>query len=165
MKNRHRRAGEAKGYLDSLVIRGEELASFLSRRSKPPQVTLERIMRLVELAQKYQHTMKNSLGVVVKDTRASREKGRESQRSKCIAKLWECYNVVLESEVMHPSVSGKDETWSGAKKVDGHWKSEPISYYGDQFEHVVGDELYGYTAQGRTPIRDSNYNGDEGGEE
>ena len=162
MKNRHRRAGEAKGYLDSLVIRGEELASFLSRRSKPPQVTLERIMRLVELAQKYQHTMKNSLGVVVKDTRASREKGRESQRSKCIAKLWECYNVVLESEVMHPSVSGKDETWSGAKKVDGHWKSEPISYYGDQFEHVVGDELYGYTAQGRTPIRDSNYNGDEG---
>jgi hypothetical protein len=25
--------------------------------------------------------------------------------------------------------------------------------------------LYGYTAQGRTPIRDSNYNGDEGGEE
>jgi len=165
MKNRHRRAGEAKGYLDSLVIRGEELASFLSRRSKPPQVTLERIMRLVELAQKYQHTMKNSLGVVVKDTRASREKGRESQRSKCIAKLWECYNVVLESEVMHPSVSGKDETWSGAKKVDGHWKSEPISYYGDQFEHVVGDELYGYTAQGRTPIRDSNYNGDEGDKE
>ena len=33
------------------------------------------------------------------------------------------------------------------------------------FEHVVGDELYGYTAQGRTPARDSNYNGDEGGEE
>jgi hypothetical protein len=25
--------------------------------------------------------------------------------------------------------------------------------------------LYGYKAQGRTPIRDSNYNGDEGGEE
>ena len=43
--------------------------------------------------------------------------------------------------------------------------ADPIYFYGDQFEHVVGDELYGYTAQGRTPIRDSNYNGDEGGEE
>ena len=66
MKNKHRKAGEARGYLDSLVIRGEELASFLSRRSKPPQVTLERIMRLVEMAQNYEHTMKNSIGVVVK---------------------------------------------------------------------------------------------------
>mgnify|MGYP001006258722 CR=1 FL=1 len=38
MKNKHRKAGEARGYLDSLVIRGEELASFLSTRlySLPP---------------------------------------------------------------------------------------------------------------------------------
>ena len=56
MKNNHRKAGQARGYLDYLVVRGEQLASYLTRRNKPAQVSLERIMNLVEKAQNYQHT-------------------------------------------------------------------------------------------------------------
>ena len=48
MKHKHRKAGQARGYLDSLVVRGEQLASYLTRRNKPAQVSLERIMNLVE---------------------------------------------------------------------------------------------------------------------
>ncbi len=57
MKNKHRKAGKARGYLDSLIIRGEHMASYLTRRNSPAQVTLDRIMNLVEKAQKYQHTI------------------------------------------------------------------------------------------------------------
>ena len=54
---------------------------------------------------------------------------------------------------MHPTKKGKDETWNGAKEVNGTWTSEPIYYYGDHFEYVVGDELHGYKAQGRTKVK------------
>ena len=152
MKNKHRKAGQARGYLDTLVIRGEELASFLSRRNKPAQVSLDRIMNLVEKAQKYQHTrIKNGKPYVEKSP--SHVEKQERQREKCIARLWECYNQVLETEVMHPTKKGKDETWNGAKQVNGTWTSEPIYYYGDHFEYVLGDELHGYKAQGRTKVK------------
>ena len=152
MKNKHRKAGQARGYLDTLVIRGEELASFLSRRNKPAQVSLERIMNLVEKAQNYQHTrIKNGKPYVEKSP--SHVEKQERQREKCIARLWECYNQVLETEVMHPTKKGKDETWNGAKQVNGTWTSEPIYYYGDHFEYVLGDELHGYKAQGRTKVK------------
>ena len=84
-----------------------------------------------------------------------------------LARIWTAYNTVLESEVMNAAHRGKDETWNHAKQDSKtkKWVSDPVYFYGDQLEHVVGDELYGYKAQGRTPIRDSNYNGDEGGEE
>ena len=39
MKNKHRKAGKARGYLDSLIIRGEHMASYLTRRNSPAQVT------------------------------------------------------------------------------------------------------------------------------
>ena len=152
MKNKHRKAGQARGYLDTLVIRGEELSSFLSRRNKPAQVSLERIMNLVEKAQKYQHTrIKNGKPYVEKSP--SHVEKQERQREKCIARLWECYNQVLETEVMHPTKKGKDETWNGAKRVGKGWVSEPIYYYGDHFEYVLGDELHGYKAQGRTKVK------------
>ena len=160
MKNKHRKAGQARGYLDSLVVRGEQLASYLTRRNKPAQVSLERIMNLVEKAQNYQHTrMKNGKPYVEKSP--SHIEKQERQREKCIARLWECYNQVLESEVMHKSKKGKDETWNNAKRVGTSWVSEPLYFYGDQFDYVVGDETYGMKAQGRTPVSSSNYDGEE----
>ena len=57
--------------------------------------------------------------------------------------------MVQETEVMHPSRSGEDETWNGATRDDnGKWNPEPIYYYGDAFEDVVADELHGEKAQG-----------------
>jgi len=152
MKHKHRKAGQARGYLDSLVVRGEEMASFLSRRNKPAQVSLDRIMNLVEKAQNYQHTITKN-GKKYPSNSASQVERQERQREKCIARLWECYNQVLETEVMHPTKKGKDETWNGAKRVGKGWVSEPIYYYGDHFEHVLGDELHGYKAQGRTKVK------------
>jgi len=152
MKNRHRKARQSRGYLDTLALRGEHLASYLTRRNKPAQVSLERIMNFVEKAQNYQHTrIKNGKSYVEKSP--SHVEKQERQREKCIARLWECYNQVLETEVMHPTKKGKDETWNGAKEVNGTWTSEPIYYYGDHLEYVLGDELHGYTAQGRTKVK------------
>ena len=160
MKHKHRKAGKARGYLDSLIIRGEHMASYLTRRNSPAQVTLDRIMNLVEKAQNYKHTIVKN-GKQYSHTSPSRVEGQEKQREKCIARLWECYNQVLESEVMHKSKKGKDETWNNAKREGTSWVSEPLYFYGDQFDYVVGDETYGMKAQGRTPVSSSNYDGEE----
>ena len=166
MKNKHRKAGSAVGTLDGYAIRAEEYASYLTRRNRPAQVSLERIMNLAEKAQQYQHTYVRN-GVEYDDNRPYRKEAQESQRNKILARIWKAYEVVLNNEVMHPSKSGKDESWNGAKQDSNtkKWVSDPIYFYGDEFEYVVGDELYGMKAQGRTPIRNSNYNGDEGGDE
>lgn len=186
MKTKHRKAPNARGYLDSLVITAEHLSSFLTRRDKPPQVTLERIANLAEKAINYKHTRvtdissnldsltknekrklervaywKEKEGIDVResfivkdgvkvyfDNRPSLELQQEKQREECIAKIWECYRVVQENEIMHPAESGKDESWGGAKEIDGKWTPEPITYYGDALEDVLANELHGEKAQG-----------------
>ena len=167
MKNKYRKAGSANGTLDGYAIRAEEYASYLTRRNRPAQVSLERIMNLAEKAQNYQYTRVNDSGNVVPENRSARKAGQEAQRQRCLDRIWKAYEVVLSNEVMHPSKTGKDESWNNAKQDSEtkKWVSDPIYFYGDEFEYVVGDELYGMKAQGRTPIRNSNYNGDEGGDE
>ena len=167
MKNKNRRATSAVGTLDGYAIRAEEYSSYITRTKIPPQVALTRIMNLAEKAQNYQHMRTDRHGKSVPDNRPVNEERRESQRAKVLARIWKAYEVVLNNEVMHPSKAGKDESWNNAKQDSEtkKWVSDPIYFYGDEFEHVVGDELYGMKAQGRTPIRNSNYNGDEGGSE
>ena len=161
MKTKHRKATSANGNLDSYAIAAEHLSSYLTRRGKPPQVTLERIANLAEKAMKYVHTrIKN--GKVYERKSPSEVENQESQRNKVLDRIWTAYQIVQEEEIMHPYAQGKDESWNGAKEVNDNWRSEPMYYYGDHFDYVIGDELYGNKAQGRTPIRDSNYNGDEG---
>jgi len=165
MKNKHRKSSSSVGVLDNYAIRAEEYASYATRTKRPPNVTCHRIMGLVEKAQNYQHTYMKG-GVEYDDNRPYRKEAQESQRKKIIARIWAAYEVVQKTELMHPSKKGKDCTWNGAKRNDnGDWVPEPVYYYGDEFEHVVADELHGMKAQGRTPIRNSNYNGDEGGSE
>ena len=162
---KYRQQNKANGYLDSLVIRAEQLASYVIRKNKPPHVTLERIANLAEKAINYQHTrVHHRSGKVVSDNRANRQEMQEKQRKKCLDRIWDAYHLVQEREIMHKNSKGKDESWNNAKQdpVTKKYVSEPIYYYGDHFEYVMGDELHGYKAQGRTPIRDSNYNGDEG---
>ena len=163
MKNKHRKAKSANGKLDGYAIRAEEYASYLTRKNRPAQVSLERIMNLAEKAQNYIRTrVINGRTYELKTPTELKE--TESQREKVLARIWTAYNTVLESEVMNEAHRGKDESWNNAKQDSKtkKWVSDPVYFYGDQLEHVVGDELYGNKAQGRTPIRDSNYNGDEG---
>ena len=163
MNNKHRKAKSANGKLDGYAIRAEEYASYLTRKNRPAQVSLERIMNLAEKAQNYIRTrVINGRTYELKTPIELKE--TESQREKVLARIWTAYNTVLESEVMNEAHRGKDESWNNAKQDSKtkKWVSDPVYFYGDQLEHVVGDELYGYKAQGRTPIRDSNYNGDEG---
>ena len=165
---KYRQQNKANGYLDSLVIRAEQLASYVIRKNKPPHVTLERIANLAEKAINYQHTrVHHRSGKVVSDNRANRQKMQEKQRKKCLDRIWDAYHLVQEREIMHKNSKGKDESWNNAKQdpVTKKYVSEPIYYYGDHFEYVMGDELHGYKAQGRTPIRDSNYNGEKKGED
>lgn len=165
---KYRQQNMANGYLDSLVIRAEQLASYVIRKNKPPHVTLERIANLAEKAINYQHTrVHHRSGKVVSDNRAKRQEMQEKQRKKCLDRIWDAYHLVQEREIMHKKAKGKDESWNGAKQdiVTKLYISEPIYYYGDHFEYVMGDELHGYKSQGRTPIRDSNYNGEKKGED
>ena len=144
---KHRKAVNARGYLDGLAVLAEQYASFLTRRNAPPHVTLERIANLAEKAQNYQHTRVEN-GKEYTDNRPSKLDGQNKQREECLKRIWDAYLVVQESEIMHPGRVGEDESWGSAKEVDGKWIPEPISYYGDAFEDVVADELHGEKAQG-----------------
>ena len=163
---KYRKATNAKGQLDSYAIRAEEYASFLTRRNRPPQVTLERIANLAEKAIEYQHTY-TSRGKVLLDNRPSLSEQQERQRAKVLDRIWEAYRIVQEAEILHPAESGKDESWNNAKQDSEtkRWVSDPVYFYGDHFEYVVGDELYGNKAQGKTPVRGSNENLTQGDDE
>jgi hypothetical protein len=83
-------------------------------------------------------------------------------------RIWASYQIVQEKEVMHSTRKGQDESWNDAKQdaVTGKWVSSPVRYFDNEtLEQIVGDELYGNTAQGRTPIRSSNYEGNQGDDE
>ena len=154
--NAHRKSTSANGYLDSLVIRAEEAASFLSRRNNPPNYTLNRIMDLVEKAQKYERTTEWE----------KRSPNFDSNKEKVIERIWKAYYIVLDKEVMDINEAGKDESRNNAKQdVNGRWVSEPLTYYGDHLEHVLSDELYGNKAKGITAIKNSGYDNDNKSEE
>ena len=154
--NAHRKATSANGYLDSLVIRAEEAASFLSRRNNPPNYTLNRIMDLVEKAQKYERTTEWE----------KRSPNFDSNKERVIERIWKAYYIVLDKEVMDINEAGKDESRNNAKQdVNGRWVSEPLTYYGDHLEHVLSDELYGNKAKGITAIKNSGYDNDNKSEE
>lgn len=144
---KHRKAVNARGYLDGLAITAEQLASYLTRKDKPPHVTLQRIANLAEKAQNYEHTHVIN-GKEYVDTRPSGLKGREKQREECLKRIWDSYLIVQESEIMHPGRVGEDETWGGAKEVNGRWTPEPVTYYGNALEDVLANELHGEKAQG-----------------
>ena len=167
MKNKNRRSSSANGELDNYAIRAEEYASYISRSRRPPQVTLERIANLAEKAQKYVRTrVINGRTYEIKTPKDL--KATESQREKVLARIWDAYQIVQEKEVMHSTRKGQDESWNDAKQdaVTGKWVSSPVRYFDNEtLEQIVGDELYGNTAQGRTPIRSSNYEGNQGDDE
>ena len=164
--NAHRKATSAHGTLDSLVIRAEEAASFLSRRNNPPNYTLNRIMDLVEKAQKHIPTRVNPSGTVIKETRQDKIESNNRQKEKAIERIWKAYYIVLDKEVMDENEVGKDESRNNAKQdVNGRWVSEPLTYYGDHLEHVLSDELHGNKAKGITAIKNSGYDNDNKSEE
>ena len=67
------------GYLDSLVITAEQLASYVIRKNKPPHVTLERIANLAEKAMKHQLTRAEfRTGKLVLDNRGNRQEMHEN---------------------------------------------------------------------------------------
>ena len=144
---KHRKAVNSRGYLDGLAITAEHLASYLTRKDKPPNVTLQRIANLAEKAQNYQHTQVVN-GKEYPDNRPTKLAGQNKQREECLKRIWDAYLIVQESEIMHPGRVGEDESWGGAKEVDGKWTPEPITYYGDALEDVLANELHGEKAQG-----------------
>ena len=164
--NAHRKAPSAHGYLDSLVIRAEEAASFLSRRNNPPNYSLNRIMDLVEKAQKHIPTRVTPSGTVIKETRQEKIERNNRQKERAIERIWKAYSIVLDKEVLDENEAGKDESRNNAKQdVNGRWVSEPLTYYGDHLEHVLADEMHGNTAQGVTAIKNSGYDDNKKSEE
>ena len=159
IKNRGYKKANHKGFFDGLANKAEESSSFLTRTKIPPNYSLNRILGLAEQAQMYEATTEW-------EKRQPQEEF-EASRNKCLDRIWDAYQLVQERELMHKNAKGKDESWNGAKQDPATKKyvAEPIYYYGDHFEYVMGDELHGNKAQGRTPIRDSNYNGEEKGED
>lgn len=167
MKNKNRRSSSANGTLDNYAIRAEEYASYISRSRRPPQVTLERIANLAEKAQNYVRTrVINGRTYEIKTPKDL--EATESQREKVLARIWDAYKIVQEKEVMHSTRRFQDESWNDAKQdaKTGKWVSSPVRYFDNEtLEQVLADELHGNTAQGRTPIRSSNYEGNQGDDE
>ena len=155
---KHRKATSAKGELDRMAIRAEEYASFLTKRNRPPQVTLERIANIAEKVINYKHTTINRHGNVVVDNRPDRAAGRDAQKAKCLARVWKAYESVQKTEIMHKDRTW-DESWNGAKRKEGseQWTPDPVSFYGDVLEEVVGDELHGNTKNGITKTKSTEY--------
>jgi len=155
---KHRKAANARGELDQMAIRAEEYASYVTRKRRPPQVTLERIANIAEKVINYKHTRVRN-GNVTLDTRPSEQEKNKRQKAKCLARVWKAYELVQKHEIMHPEAQGKDESWNGAKRKEGSekWTPDPVSFYGDVLEEVVGDELHGNTKNGITKIKSTEY--------
>ena len=155
---KHRKASNARGELDQMAIRAEEYASYVTRKRRPPQVTLERIANIAEKVINYKHTRVRN-GNVTLDTRPSEQEKNKRQRAKCLDRVWKAYELVQKHELMHPQAQGKDESWNNAKenRDTKKWIPDPVSFYGDVLEEVVGDELHGNTKNGITKIKSTEY--------
>ena len=155
---KHKKAANARGELDRMAIRAEEYASYLTKRNRPPQVTLERIANIAEKIINYKHTRVRN-GNVTLDTRPSEQEKNKRQKDKCLARVWKAYESVQKTEIMHKDRSGQDESWNGAKRKEGSekWTPDPVSFYGNVLEEVVGDELHGNTKNGITKIKSTEY--------
>jgi hypothetical protein len=154
---KHRKATNARGELDRMAIRAEEYASYVTRKRRPPQVTLERIANIAEKVINYKHTRVRD-GNVTLDTRPSHQEKNKRQKAKCLARVWKAYESVQKTEIMHKDRTG-DESWNGAKRKEGseQWTPDPVSFYGDVLEEVVGDELHGNTKNGITKTKSTEY--------
>ena len=155
---KHRKAANARGELDQMAIRAEEYASYVTRKRRPPQVTLERIANIAEKVINYKHTRVRN-GNVTLDTRPSHQEKNKRQKDKCLARVWKAYELVQKHEIMHPQAQGKDESWNNSKenRDTKKWISDPVSFYGDVLEEIVGDELHGNTKNGITKIKSTEY--------
>ena len=154
---KHRKATSARGELDRMAIRAEEYASYVTRRRRPPHVTLERIANIAEKVINYKHTRVRN-GNITLDTRPSEQEKNKRQKTKCLSRVWKAYELVQEHEIMHPQAKGKDESWNNAKEnKENKWIPDPVSFYGDVLEDVVGDELHGNTKNGITKLKSTEY--------
>ena len=155
---KHRKATSAKGELDAMAILAEQYASFLYKRNSPPHSTLKRIANIAEKVIHYKHTKVNRHGNTVVCNRTNQKGPRERQREICLARVWKAYELVQEHEIMHPQAKGKDESWNNAKEnQENKWIPDPVSFYGDVLEDVVGDELHGNTKNGITKLKSTEY--------
>ena len=150
---KHRKAANARGDLDAMAIRAEEYASYLTKRNRPPQVTLERIANIAEKIINYKHTRVRN-GNVTLDTRPSEQEKNKRQKAKCLARVWKAYESVQRTEIMHKNRT-EDESWNNAKenRDTKKWIPEPVYYYGDVLEEVLSDELHGDKKSGVTKIK------------
>ena len=151
---KYKKAANAKGELDRMAIRAEEYASYLTKRNRPPHVTLERIANIAEKVMTYKHTKVNRHGNTVVCNRTDQKDARERQRDRCLARVWKAYESVQKTEIMHKDRTG-DESWNNAKenRDTKKWIPDPVSFYGDVLEEVVGDELHGNTKNGITKTK------------
>ena len=113
---KHRKATSARGELDRMAIRAEEYASFLTKRNRPPQVTLERIANIAEKVMNYKHTRVRD-GNITLDTRPSEQEKNKRQKAKCLARVWKAYESVQKTEIMHKDRT-EDESWNKQKKIE-----------------------------------------------
>ena len=148
---KYKKAENANGELDRMAIRAEEYASYLTKRNRPPHVTLERIANIAEKVMAYKHTKVNRHGNTVVCNRTDQKDARERQRDRCLARVWRAYESVQKTEIMHKDRTG-DESWNNAKenRDTKKWIPEPVYYYGDVLEEVLSDELHGDKKNGTT---------------
>ena len=139
-----KKSSNANGWFDKKAIRAETLASTLQRRGNPPNWALEKILDLVEEIQGRD---------VTSGLRGDKEKIGKALRAQedAVKRCWDAYYIILNTQVMYPGMDTQDESWNGAKMVNGKFVSEPVSYMPTgQLESFHGALKHGDKAKGRT---------------
>jgi hypothetical protein len=155
---KYKKVASANGELDRMAIRAEEYASYLTKRNRPPHVTLERIANIAEKVMNYKHTKVNRHGNTVVCNRTDQKDARERQRDRCLARVWKAYESVQKTEILHKDRT-EDESWNNAKenRDTKKWIPDPVYYYGDALEEVLSDDLHGDKKNGITKPKSTEY--------
>jgi hypothetical protein len=102
--------------LNRFVIKAENYASGYNIKTKPPGMLLNYIMNCIERVQNTSHD--------------------QAQKDIAMDKIWKSYRIV-QARIN----SNADESWGNAKLVDNKKGvlSDPISYYGENFEDIANN--------------------------
>lgn len=154
-KNRRRKkVSTANGLFDKLARKAESFADKKYRKggSVIPGKALDSILDIIEKI--------NTVDINVKKSRYDMA---VRAKENAIERAWNAYYVILNTEVLYSNNASKDEYMNDAKYAkDGSINFSKVSFFDEKtLEYVVGDEYYGNTAKGLTPIRNSGYDGDD----
>lgn len=150
-----KKVANANGIFDKLARKAESFADKKYRKggSVIPGKALESILGIIEKINRV------NIEFMFKKSRYNMA---VRSKEKAIKRCWDAYYIILNTEVMYGGNSMTDEYMNDASYgKDGSIVFSNLEFFDEKtLEYIVGDEYYGNTAKGLTPIRNSGYDDD-----